>query len=61
MKFTDMQGQPVSKAQIDRERDYFKTDKAKHTIPVMMTFNEYVAKYVGWTVAGPTGCVRSNP
>jgi hypothetical protein len=48
MKFIDLQGQSVGKARIDREKDYFLTDKRKLTIPVTMTFSEYVAKYLGW-------------
>ena len=55
MKYTKMNGMPVSKAEVDRERDYFKADKRKNTIPVMMTFAEYVEKYMGWKAAGPTG------
>lgn len=50
MKYTDSWGAPVSKAQIDREKDYFLADKRKLAIPVRMTFAEYVAKYLGWKI-----------
>ena len=50
MNYVDSWGAPVSKAQIDRERDYFIADKRKLTIPVTMTFTAYVAKYLGWKI-----------
>jgi hypothetical protein len=58
MKYIDLQGVTVNSARIDVERNNFLTDKRKLTIPVMMTFREYVEKYMGWKLTGPTG-IRS--
>jgi hypothetical protein len=55
MKYIDLQGVTVSKARIDVERNNLMTDKRKLTIPVMMTFREYVEKYMGWKQTGPFG------
>ena len=55
MKYIDLQGVTVSSVRIALERNNFLTDKRKLTIPVMMTFSEYVEKYMGWKQTGPTG------